>query len=148
MDLLEELALVPVREVVDREPRHHEVVAARKLLARKVHHAKLEPRLLPGETPARDAQHLHGEVHERDAGPREPPGDLGAQQPRPRPEVEHLYGLVHPERHGLEHGRVEPLQAGHEQAAGLVVAAGRLVEESPDGHAPPPARVAVMFSRT
>src|SRR5919107_3455263 len=146
VDLLEQLPLVAMREMVDRERRHHEVVTSfcrGQRLARVIHGPKLESALFPGEAPARHPEHLYREVHERHPRPRKLPRHHRAKEPRPRPKVEHPDLLFFPEWDALQHGPVEAVEAGHELPPDPVVVPRILPEQC--RHAD---LLAIMFKRT
>src|SRR5687768_2319391 len=91
VDLLEQLPLVAMSEMVDRERRHNEVVTSfcsGQRLARVIHGPKLETALFPREASARHPEHLHREVHERHPRPRKLPCHHRAEETRPGPKVE------------------------------------------------------------
>src|ERR671920_289732 len=88
VDLLEQLPLVAMSEMVDRERRHNEVVTSfcsGQSLARVVHGPKLETALFTREASARHPEHLHREINERHPRPRKLPGHHRAKESRPGP---------------------------------------------------------------
>src|SRR5829696_6583359 len=124
VDLLEQLPLVAMSEMVDRERRHNEVVTSfcsGQRLARVIHGPRLETALFPREASARHSEHLHREVHERHPRPRKLPCHHRAEETRPGPKVEHSDLLLFPERDALQHGPVEAVEAGHELPPGPIV---------------------------
>src|SRR5215210_2104331 len=148
VDSLEQFPLVAMREMVDRERRHHEIVTSfcsGQRLARVIHGPKLETALFPREAPARHPEHLHREVNERHLRPRKPRGHHRAKEPRPGPKVENPDLLFFSERETLQYGPVEAVETGHELPPGPVVVPCSLPEQSPDRHAD---LLAIMFKRT
>src|SRR5918993_4401063 len=148
VDSLEQFPLVAMREMVDGERRHHEVVTSfcsGQRLARVIHGPKLETALFPREASARHSEHLHREVHERHPRPRKLPCHHRAEETRPGPKVEHPDLLLFPERDALQHGPVKAVEAGHELPPGPIVVPRSVPEHLPDRHAD---LLAIMFKRT
>src|SRR5829696_1184005 len=148
VDLLEQLPLVAMSEMVDRERRHNEVVTSfcsGQRLACIIHGPKLETALFPREASARHPEHLYREVHEGHPRPRKLPGHQRAQESRPGPKVQHPDLLSFSERDALQHGPVEVVETGHELPPGPVVVPRSLPEQCPDPHAD---LLATMFKRT
>src|ERR671911_2292689 len=88
VDLLEQLSLVAMSEMVDRERRHNEVVTSfcsGQRLARVIHGPKLETALFPREASARHPEHLHREVHERHPARGTFPATTALRRPVPAP---------------------------------------------------------------
>src|SRR5215218_8915141 len=116
VDSLEQFPLVAMREMVDRERRHHEVVTSfcsGQRLARVIHGPKLETALFRRKAPARHPEHLHREVNERHPRPRKLPGHHRAKESRPGPKVENPDLLFFSERDTLQYSPVEAVETGH-----------------------------------
>src|SRR5215210_5607990 len=148
VDSFEQFPLGAMREMVDRERRHHEVVTSvcsGQRLARVIHGPKLETALFPREAPARHPEHLCREVNERHPRPRKPPGHHRAKESRPGPKVENPDLLFFSERDTLQYGPVEAVETGHELPPRPVVVPRSLPEQSPGHHAD---LLAIMFKRT
>src|SRR5918994_5103797 len=148
VDLLEQLPLVAMSEMVDRERRHNDVVTSfcsGQRLACVIHGPKLETALFPREASARHPEHLHREVHERHPRPRKLPCHHRAEESRPGPKVENPDLLFFSERDTLQYSPVEAVETRHELPPGPVIVPRSLPEQSPDRHAD---LLAIMFKRT